>query len=206
MKLNHRWTAIAMTVGALALTGCSSDETLPETVPATSEAAPAPTQTPTATPTPTPVDDPRVFGIGEPVTLAGSTLVVNSFEVLHEIPTVDGEPLVAAAGEQFVLFHTHYVNGSTQTADLSCSGAPDWYVQVLDTEQRELAAAFDTYRIPGNPECNHQLLSGQEADWSFAFRGTDGATPMVLQITDSRTFEDFVAVDLTGTGLTITEG
>jgi hypothetical protein len=53
MKLNHHWTAIAVTVGALALAGCSSDETLPETAPATSEAAPAPVES--AAPAPTPI-------------------------------------------------------------------------------------------------------------------------------------------------------
>ena len=196
---------------ALVLAGCGSGVGESTTTPSATRDAPAgtaasePKSTPTPTPTPTPEDDPRLFDIGEPVTIAESTLTVTGVEVVAEVPTVDGAPITAAAGEQLVLFRMHYVNGSKQTADLSCAGAPDWYIQVFDTQQRELAQVFETYRIPGNPECNAQLLSGQEADWSLVFRSTEGATPMALQITDSRTFDDFVAIDLTGQGLTISE-
>lgn len=129
---------------------------------------------------------------------AGGILTLQSVEVTSEIATTDGEPMRAAEGEQLVLFRTHFVNTGTGTVDLSCGGGPtDWYVQVFDTEQRELAAAFDTYRIPGNQECNHQLLSGQEADWIFAFRGIAGSTPRVMQVTDSRTFDNWIAWALT---------
>lgn len=150
-------------------------------------------------------EDSPVAAMGEPATIAGSTLTVTSFEIVNEVPTVSGDPLVAGSGEQLVLFHTHYVNGSTQTADLSCSGAPDWYIEVLDTEQREMAPVFETYRIPGNPECNYQLLSGQESDWTFAYRQVEGATPMALQITETQTYDGFVLIDLTGRGLTVSE-
>lgn len=127
---------------------------------------------------------------------SGGRLTLNEVEVVKEIPTVDGEPLRAAAGEQLVLFRTRFVNTGTLTVDLSCAGVPDWYVQVFDTERRELAPVFDTYRIPGNQECNHQLLSGQEADWNFA-RGIEGSTPRVLQITESRHFKDWIGFALT---------
>lgn len=135
----------------------------------------------------------------------GGTLTVSAVEVVGEVATNDGGPITAAAGEQLVVIRTHFVNKGTATVDLSCSGVPDWYIQVFDTEQRELAQVFETYRIPGNPECNHQMLSGQEADWTLVFRAVEGATPRVFQITDSRTFDDWIAWALTDEPLRLVE-
>lgn len=189
-------TLIAVFVAATVLTGCSGagDDTQPAAAPVTPSAAPettAPAETspppPDAepTPTPTPTRLPGTYMLGETSEeFAGGILTVQSVEVVQEIATTEGAPLTAAEGEQLVLFRTHFVNTGNGTVDLSCSGVHEWYVQVFDTERRELAPVFETYRIPGNQECNHELLSGQEADWVFAFRGIAGATPRVLQISD----------------------
>lgn len=209
----RRARALSFVVTAAALTflaACSStgQDAEPSTSPTASvtptadaeAASPSPTPTPTTEPEPEPEPTlvPGTYMIGETTEdFAGGRITLNGLEVVKEIPTVDGEPLAAAEGEQLVLLRTRFVNTGSSTVDLSCAGVPNWYVQVFDTEGRELAPAFDTYRIPGNQECNHQLLSGQEADWNFAFRGIDGSTPRVLQITDSRTFDDWVAFALT---------
>jgi hypothetical protein len=158
---------------------------------------------PPSRPSPTPTQDSRITAIGEPVTFAGATITVNSFKVLSQIKTVDGTPLVAGEDEQLVLFNTHFVNESKGTVDLSCAGYTDWYIQAFDTEGREMAAVFDTYRIPGNQKCNHELLSGQESEWNFAFRQIAGATPMYLQVTDTRTYSDIRVVNLTDKPLRI---
>lgn len=194
--------AVAVTL----LAGCGGASTQASTGEALSpsptvDASPEPSQPPT--PTPTPTKDPRLFAIGEPVEFAQMVLTLNSFEVLQQIPTTDGVPMTAAAGEQLVLFHTHFVNKSTETVDLSCSGATSAFIEVLDTAKNKMAAVFDTYRIPGNPKCNYELLPGQEHDWNFAFRGIAGSTPMALTITDTRTYKDFVAVNLTNGPLAI---
>lgn len=176
--------------------------------PTTAKATSEPTETAPATPTPTPTPTrvPGTYMLGETSEeFAGGILTVKSVEVVQEVATTDGVPLTAAEGEQLVVFHTHFVNNSNETVDLSCSGVLSWYIQVFDTEQRELAPVFDTYRIPGNPECNHQMLSGQESDWSFVFRGIADATPRVLQITDTRTYDDWIAWALTDEPLRLAE-
>ncbi len=127
----------------------------------------------------------------------GGTLTVESVEVTDSIETNDGGTIESADGEDLVVIRMHFVNNSNGTVDLSCAGVLDWYIQVFDTEQRELAQVFETSRIAGNPECNHEMLTGQESDWTLLFRAVDGATPRVLQITESTTFEDWIAWALT---------
>lgn len=207
-------TFVAGLVVLLALTGCASSPEASGTTPAreSTSTTPAPSSSPlstvtsTPTPTPTPTRAPGTYMLGETSEeFDGGILTVQSVEIVKEIATTDGVPITAAPGEQLVLFRTHFVNKSTGTVDLSCAGVLDWYVQVFDTEERELAAVFDTYRIPGNQECNHGLLSGQEADWIFAYRGIEGSTPLALQITDSRTFNDWIAWSLTDEPLRLKE-
>lgn len=162
------------------------------------ESKPSATESATPSPTPTPTRVPGTYMIGETSEeFAGGVLTLASIEVLPEVPTVDGATMAAAEGEQMVVFHTHFVNTGTSTVDLTCAGVPNWYITAYDTEQREMAWVGESYRLPGNPECNSQLLSGQEADWTFIFRGLAGSTPRVLQIEDSRTFDDWIAFALT---------
>lgn len=170
----------------------------------TSEAVDEPSNEPTPTPTPTRV--PGTYMLGETSEdFAGGVITLNSIEVVTEVATTDGSPITAADGEQLVVFHTHFVNTGPNTVDLTCAGVPNWYITVWDTEQRELAPVFEGYRLPGNPECNHQMLSGQEADWTFVFRGIAGSTPRSMQIEDSRTFDDWIAFALTDEPLRLAE-
>lgn len=205
--------SVAALAAVLALSACgaqepsgTSEDTTQASETRTATAEPTAESTPTPTPTPTPTRVPGTYMLGETAEeFAGGVLTLKSIEVVQEVATTDGVPITAAEGEQLVVFHTHFVNNSNGTVDLSCAGVLTWYVQVFDTEQRELAPVFETYRIPGNPECNYQLLSGQESDWNFVFRGIAGATPRVLQITDTRTYEDWIAWALTDEPLRLAE-
>ena len=204
-------TVILMAVAVATASGCGGGEGEPEAAP-----TPQPTQTvtvpaeepaPTPTPTPTPTRVPGTYMIGETSEdFAGGIITLTSIEVVSEYPTTDGAPITAAAGEQLVVFHTHFVNTGQETVDLSCAGVPNWYITVYDSEQRELAGVYETYRLSGNPECNYQMLSGQESDWTFIYRGIAGSTPRVLQIEDSRTFDDWIAFALTDEPLRLVEG
>lgn len=158
----------------------------------------APEATPFARPTPYSIAtfDYPVYSIAETFEFASMRLTVNSFEVTDEIGTTDGSPIVADPGEDFVLFRTHYVNLGSGAVDLSCSGLPDMWLLAEDVGGREMVPEFETYRIPGNPECNHMLMSGQESDWNFAYRMIEGAKPLVLIAEETQQFEDRVGVAL----------
>lgn len=208
------WCALLVT-GAIALAGCSGsasktdrdDASTASTVGAAPSGTPSPTASAIKSPSAEPARVPGTFMLGETATgFADGTLTVTSVEVVPEIATNDGGVVTAADGEQLVVIRTHFTNAGPSTVDLSCSGVPNWYIQVFDTEQRELAQVFESYRIPGNPECNYQLMSGQESDWTLIFRSIAGATPRVFQITDSRTFDDWIAWALTDEPLRLAEG
>lgn len=193
----------AAVLGVAILTaGCSSGDSSKETTALPSSAkpssaepseSPAPAPEPTENPTPTPTEPeiPR-YPAGEAVDFAGITLTINSVEVAHEIPAVDGQPFVAEAGEQLVLVKTSFVNSGDGLVDLSCGGVNDAYIQGWDSEGREMAQIFETYRLEGNPECNSQLLRGQGHDWNILYRSIDGATPVGLSIVNTNGFDSAV--------------
>lgn len=202
--MNTRTAAVAAAFGvALLVAGCSGTGGAPEapvqaaTGVATEDAA-EPSPEPSETPAPTPEADPDLFYLGESVTYAGITLTVNKVEVLPSIPTNDGSSLDAAAGEQLVLVSTHFVNSGADLVDLSCAGPYGAYIQGWDDQEREMANLFETHRIPGNPECNAQLLSGQEHDWNFAYRAIAGSTPLALTIADMNAMDGNITIDLRG--------
>ncbi|PTU55369.1 hypothetical protein DBB34_14525 [Sphaerisporangium cinnabarinum] len=203
--MKSRTLALALGGAALCiLAGCAGGT--PEE-PVTVTVTETVTATPEPDPTPTPEEadaeaDPAAaaagdtFALGQPVTYAGMTLTVNSVEVLPSIPTIEGGSIDAGEGEQLVLVSTHFVNQGSGTVDLSCSGVPDAYIQAWDDQEREMAPVFDTYKIAGNPECNAQLLSGQEHDWNFAYRAIAGSSPLALTIADMRQIDGNITIDL----------
>lgn len=138
-----------------------------------------------------------VYEIGERFEFAESGLTVTEVTVGSLIATTDGTALEAAEGEQLILVKSRYENLGGSSVDLSCSGPLDLYIVAHDTEGREMEPVYDTHRIPGNQPCNQGLLSGQEADWNFAYRAIEGGEPMALEIVDTRNFADAVVVNLT---------
>ena len=167
---------------------------------ATTEPAnnPVPTSTPNptraeASPSPTPVKTGPV--IGSPIVVGPVTFTVTSLESTQSIATLSGDPMTPVPGGQLVLFHTTYVN-TQNPADLSCGGS-DLYIQVFDERGREMAQIFDTYRIPGNQECNAQLLQGTVAEWNWAVQGVAGATPTTMVVTETIDWSSPVTISLT---------
>jgi hypothetical protein len=139
--------------------------------------------------------DGDIFGPEVAVTYAGMTLTVHSAEVVDRIKAVSGADFVPADGEELVLIKTTFVNRSTKTVDLSCSGPGRAYIQVWDSEGREMPNVFNTYRIPGNQKCNAQLMTGQESAYNFAVRGIAGATPYGMTIIDTDTFGEGIQIN-----------
>lgn len=131
-------------------------------------------------------------------------LTVNSFEVTNEIPTNDGDVLTAAPGEDFVLVRTLFVNVGNDGQDLACAGISDVFIEAYDIEGRTMEPLFETNRIPGNPECNYSLLSGQQHEYNFALRMIEGSQPLALSFTETRTFDDMVFFNFTDRELTLT--
>jgi hypothetical protein len=131
---------------------------------------------------PTPPEVP-VLHVGDAATNFGVTLTISSVEIVDSIETISGPPIVAEPGTQLVLFKATFLNNTSVPVDLSCA-SPLW-MNVYDTEGRKLAPVFDTYRIPGNQECNYQLIQGLSSEWNFAFKGVAGATLSKLTFLDT---------------------
>lgn len=151
--------------------------------------APVPTQ-----PAPAPEPEMEVYSVGETFATGNVTLTIHSVEVVDSVATTSGPPLTPDSGGQLVLFRTTYSNSKTQ-ADLSC-GNTDLYVQVFDTQEREMAPVFETPRIPGNPGCNDHLLQGVAHEWNFVFQSVAGAVPLTMSVTETDKWLNPVWVDL----------
>lgn len=158
--------------------------------------APAPTS-PDATATPSPEPEPEeetenVYGLGETFTVGAVTLTVHSVEPVDIVETTEGEPIVADAGGQLFMMKSTYSNAKKQ-ADLSC-GSADLYLQMVDSEEREISQVFESYRIPGNPGCNEQLLQDTPREWSLVFQGLAGATPLGMIVDETITYPESAVV------------
>lgn len=97
-----------------------------------------------------------------------------------------------------------YENLGREGVDLSCSGLNDLYFTAYDSEMREMAPLFETNRIPGNQECNEDLLSGQSAGWNEAYRMVDDGEPLAFEIAATSDFDNIVVASLTDEDLTVT--
>jgi hypothetical protein len=137
---------------------------------------------------------PTVYKVGDTFTTGNVTLTVHSVEVLDKIPTTDGSPLTPDPGGQLVLIKTTYSNSKNQ-ADLSC-GNTDLYIQVFDSQQREMGPVFETARVGGNPGCNDHLLQTTPHEWNFVFQSVAGAKPIEMSITETDHNLDPVYVDI----------
>jgi hypothetical protein len=179
-------------VVALALSACS---VAPDARLSAEEATPEPSLTaitPTATPFPY-----ATHTVGETFEFEKMRLTVRSVQVADTFPDTDGGTFQASPGEDLVLLSSHFVNLDGASVDLSCSGIPSVYIEMLDVEGRTIEPLFDTYRIPGNPECNYSLLSGQESDYNTLWRMVEGSQPLALQMTDTASYDTVEFVNFT---------
>jgi hypothetical protein len=175
--------AIGVLVGVL----LSNRETPSEPTPTHASSAPS-EQLPSRAPSAPAEPAVETYAIGDPVTVGPVTLTINSFEVVDTVQTNDGVPLTPDAGGQLVVFHTTYLNSKNQ-ADLSC-GSTDLYIQVYDEQGLEMAPVFETYRIPGNPECNAHQLQNQPREWTFVFQSVAGAKPTIVSLLETLSYTE----------------
>lgn len=132
-------------------------------------------------PTPT---GPVVVPIGSPIVSPNYSLVIDSVEVLDQIETNYGGPIVADPGTKLVLVHsTISVKGSA--IDLTCASAAAIFIQGYDSNKSEMAHVFEGPRIPGNPECNYKTSAGQTVPWNFAFKMGADRTPAIMSVIDT---------------------
>jgi len=188
---------VVLLVGAAVLISiliASSGGSAPEAGTKAPEKASVPSASAPVQPAPAPEPQMEVYSIGETFTTGNVTLTIHSVEVLDSVATTSGSPLTPDPGGQLVLFRTTYSNSKTQ-ADLSC-GNTDLYVQVFDSQEREMAPVFENPRIPGNPGCNDHLLQGVAHEWNFVFQSVAGAVPLAMSVTETDKWLDPVWVDL----------
>ena len=134
---------------------------------------------PVAKPTPA---GPTVLPLGTPIVSPNYSLVIDSVEVLDQIETTRGGPIVADPGTKLVLVHsTITITGNAQ--DLTCGS--DLFMHAYDSNKSEMANVFEGPRIPGNPECNYKTSAGQTVAWNFAFKMGADRTPAILSVIDT---------------------
>lgn len=133
--------------------------------------------------TPTPIG-PVVVPVGSPVVSPNYSLVIDSVEVLDQIETTSGGPIVADPGTQLVLVHsTITVTGNA--IDLTRGSAGAIFIEAYDSNKSKMANIFEGPRIPGNPQCNYKTSAGETVAWNFAYKIAAGRTPAFLSIIDT---------------------
>ena len=141
-----------------------------------------PEQGSTAEPEPTEEPVSEIVAIGTPIVTPNFTIVIDSVEVLDQIDTVHGEPIVAPEGTKLVMVYTTTtVTGNAQ--DLTCGS--DVFSQAKDSEGAEMAHIFEGPRIPGNPQCNHKTSAGETVAWNFGFKMAADRQPGTLSVIDT---------------------
>jgi hypothetical protein len=179
--------AIVIVVLAIAIPASSFGKTTVQATP-TKSVAPRSYITPLAIPvvpkiTPTPIG-PVIVPLGSPVVSPNYSLVIDSVEVLDQIETTSGGPIVADPGTQLVLVHsTITVTGNA--IDLTCASAGAIFIEASDSNNSKMANIFEGPRIPGNPQCNYKTSAGETVAWNFAYKIAAGRTPAFLSIIDT---------------------
>jgi hypothetical protein len=190
----HPFTAVIMLSLALLVSGCAStgEPRASETSDSTETGTP-PSQ---STPTPTPIPY-TTHRIGETFEFEGMRLTVNSVDVGDTFPNANGGSFQADPGEDLVLLSSHFFNLDNESVDLSCSGVPSVFFEMIDVESRTIEPLFETSQVPGNPGCNDSLLSGQESDYNTLWRMVEGSQPLALQMTDTNQYQSVEFVNFT---------
>lgn len=150
--------------------------------PISTSAKATPSATPSATKSSAPT--PRILAFGAPITTPNYSIVVNSVEVLDQIDTTSGSPIVADPGTKLVLVHTT-ISITGNAIDLSCGSAAAIFMHAYDSNGSELANVFEGNRIPGNPECNYKTSAGETVSWNIAYKMAADRTPLALSVIDT---------------------
>lgn len=129
--------AVALSINlliAFAVSNSNNDRVLLPQDPV-QESQATPEQGPTAEPEPTEEPVSEIVAIGTPIVTPNFTIVIDSVEVLDQIDTVHGEPIVAPEGTKLVMVYTTTtVTGNAQ--DLTCGS--DVFSQAKDSEGAEI--------------------------------------------------------------------
>lgn len=129
-------------------------------------------------------ETPAVVPLGSPIVSPNYSLVIDSVEVLDQIDTNYGGPILADPGTKLVLVHST-ISITGNAIDLSCGSAGAIFIQAYDSNKSEMAHIFEGQRIPGNPECNFKTSAGQTVSWNFAFKMGADRTPAILSVIDT---------------------
>lgn len=174
--------------------GLASTDNQPEATPTrtASPATAAPTQAPKSVVTaPVPaqpaaplVPTPSIVPLGTSIASKNFTITVHSAEVTDTVQTRQGAPLVAEPGTDLVLVKSTFTVTGPDAVDLSC-GSYIIFIRGYDSAGGQMAETFETSRIPGNPECNRKIVTGQTTEFNFAYRMTEGRQPDNLVIIDT---------------------
>ncbi|MDJ0376728.1 DUF2510 domain-containing protein [Cryobacterium sp. PH31-L1] len=139
---------------------------------------------PTAAPVPvvsTPAS-PTIVPMGSPIVGENYSLVINSVDIVDQLETTSGGPIVADPGTQLVLIHsTISITGNAQ--DLTCGST--LFKLAFDSNGSKMADVFEGPRIPGNPQCNFKTSAGETVAWNFAYKIATGRTPVSMSISDT---------------------
>lgn len=138
-----------------------------------------------------------VYELGDTFEFYGAEFTFTDVTVTQQVETVDGAPIVADEGEQLVYVEGEFINRSGEPANLSCSGINNIMLTLYDVDGGEMPPLFDSYRLPGNPECSDRLLEGQGSTYNQVFRSLEGAEPFGFEILETQSFEDAVFVNFT---------
>ena len=125
---------------------------------------------------------PTIVPMGSPIVGENYSLVINSVEILDQLETTSGGPIVADSGTQLVLIHsTISITGNAQ--DLTCGSS--LFKLAFDSNGSKMADVFEGPRIPGNPKCNFKTSAGETVAWNFAYKIAAGRTPASMSISDT---------------------
>ncbi|WP_104087759.1 DUF2510 domain-containing protein [Cryobacterium sp. N19] len=130
---------------------------------------------------PTPAT-PTMVPMGSPIVGENYSLVINSVDILDQLETTSGGPIVADPGTKLVLIRsTISITGNAQ--DLTCGST--LFKLAFDSNGSKMADVFEGPRIPGNPQCNFKTSAGETVAWNFAYKIADGRTPVSMSISDT---------------------
>ncbi|MHA6631773.1 hypothetical protein ACU61A_40595 [Pseudonocardia sichuanensis] len=149
-------------------------------------AAPTPAAIPSAVPVaPTLPAEEASAEVGQAVSNGGITLTVTGARVVESVemnesnfrPGSGYETYMETRpqqGAKFVMIQARIFNSGKSSIDLTCSWPVD--AKLIDALDREFDPIDDLYKIKGNPECNHQLQPGFEAEMTYVHLVPETAT------------------------------
>ncbi|OZE80780.1 hypothetical protein CH304_16240 [Rhodococcus sp. 15-649-1-2] len=183
-------TLLALTAGALIITGCSSNEEpdmqeqATQTPAATSDASAATTTQETAADKQNATIGEEARSVGIAITVHGvteqPTITVNDSGYTGEFAEYTERP--ARSNGKFVVVDTTVLNDGLKPIDITCAGPIQ---NTLTTEdQRQYSTVDEQYNIQGNPGCNDMLQPGFDAPMKFVYEVPTSAVPRAFGFAD----------------------